>query len=124
MPPQPRPTRAELEAAAGRTIDDVIGPGLDILVVGINPGLWSGLTGHHFAKPGNRFWRAIAMAGLVDRVLLPSEQAELLDHARHGASCFHASDPQIGQHAPLEPRSAAISSPRVSSASTRSLVSR
>jgi TDG/mug DNA glycosylase family protein len=77
--PTTRPTRGELAAAAGRTIGDVIAPGLDILFVGINPGLWSGLTGYHFANPGNRFWRAIAMAGLVDRVLDPSEQHELLD---------------------------------------------
>jgi TDG/mug DNA glycosylase family protein len=77
-PTSPRPSRAELLAAAGRTIDDVIAPDLDILFVGINPGLWSGLTGFHFANPGNRFWRAIALAGLVDRVLDPSEQAQLL----------------------------------------------
>jgi TDG/mug DNA glycosylase family protein len=77
-PDRPRPSKAELAAAAGRTIDDVIAPGLDILFVGINPGLWSGVTGFHFANPGNRFWRAIHAAGLVDRVLDPSEQRELL----------------------------------------------
>lgn len=60
------------------TIPDVIGPGLRVLFVGINPGRWSGATGFHFARPGNRFWKAIAMAGLVDRVLDPSEQQELL----------------------------------------------
>lgn len=75
-----RPTRAELAAATERTIEDVIGPDLDILFVGINPGLWSGATGFHFARPGNRFWKAIAMAGLVDRVLDPSEQRALLAH--------------------------------------------
>lgn len=64
----------------GRTIPDVIAPDLRILFVGINPGLWSGATGFHFARPGNRFWKAIAMAGLVDRVLDPSEQHELLAH--------------------------------------------
>lgn len=78
--PTTRPSKAELAAAAGRTIEDVIAPGLDILFVGINPGLWSGLTGYHFANPANRFWRAIALAGLTDRVLEPSEQRELLDH--------------------------------------------
>ncbi len=72
------PTRAELAAATGRTIPDVIAPGLDILFVGINPGLWSGATGFHFARPGNRFWKAIHLAGLTDRVLHPSEQEELL----------------------------------------------
>lgn len=75
-----RPTKAELVAATERAIEDVIGPDLDILFVGINPGLWSGATGFHFARPGNRFWKAIAMAGLVDRVLDPSEQHELLAH--------------------------------------------
>lgn len=75
-----RPTRAELAAATERTIEDVIGLGLGTLFVGINPGLWSGATGFHFARPGNRFWKAIAMAGLVDRVLDPSEQGELLAH--------------------------------------------
>jgi double-stranded uracil-DNA glycosylase len=75
---RPRPSKAELAAAAGRTIEDVIAPDLDILFVGINPGLWSGLTGFHFANPANRFWRAIHEAGLTDRVLDPSEQRELL----------------------------------------------
>jgi TDG/mug DNA glycosylase family protein len=72
------PTRDELAAATGRTIADVIAPGLDILFVGINPGLWSGATGFHFARPGNRFWKAIHLAGLTDRVLDPSEQEALL----------------------------------------------
>ncbi len=72
------PTKGDLAAATGRSIPDVIAPGLDILFVGINPGLWSGATGFHFARPGNRFWKAIAQAGLVDRVLDPSEQHALL----------------------------------------------
>jgi TDG/mug DNA glycosylase family protein len=77
MPPT-RPTTADLAAATGRTIPDVIADGLGILFVGINPGLWSGATGFHFARPGNRFWKAIHLAGLTDRVLDPSEQHELL----------------------------------------------
>jgi TDG/mug DNA glycosylase family protein len=77
MPPI-RPTQADLEAATGRTIPDVIAEGLGILFVGINPGIWSGATGFHFARPGNRFWKAIHLAGLTDRVLDPSEQDELL----------------------------------------------
>ena len=55
-----RPTEADLAAARDRTLEDVIAPDLRILFVGINPGLWSGATGFHFARPGNRFWRAIA----------------------------------------------------------------
>ena len=76
--PRPRPTRAELAAAAGGTIPDVIAPGLDILFCGINPSLTSGATGWHFAHPGNRFWRAVHDSGLTPRRLLPSEQNELL----------------------------------------------
>jgi TDG/mug DNA glycosylase family protein len=48
--------------------------------VGINPGLWSGATGHHFARPGNRFWRAIHEAGLTPVLLSPDQQDELLGY--------------------------------------------
>jgi TDG/mug DNA glycosylase family protein len=72
------PTKAELEAARGRTVPDVLGPGLRVVFVGINPGLWSGATGHHFARPGNRFWKALHGAGFTDRVLSPFEERELL----------------------------------------------
>jgi len=75
----PRPNKEDLAAARDKTIEDVIAPGLGVLFVGINPGLWSGATGFHFARPGNRFWRAIHEAGLTPRVLMPSEQCELLD---------------------------------------------
>jgi TDG/mug DNA glycosylase family protein len=82
----PRPvaarlTRAELEAARDRTIPDVLpGPGdppLRVLFSGINPGLVSAATGHHFARPGNRFWPALYGAGFTPRLLLPAEQDEL-----------------------------------------------
>jgi TDG/mug DNA glycosylase family protein len=56
----------------------VIGPGLSVLFVGINPGLYSAATGHHFARPGNRFWPALHAAGFTPRLLHPSEQRELL----------------------------------------------
>jgi TDG/mug DNA glycosylase family protein len=74
-----RPTRAQLEAAAGRTIPDVIAPDLDVLFCGINPGLYSGATGHHFARPGNRFWPALYAAGFTARLLKPWEKHELLE---------------------------------------------
>ncbi len=74
----PRPTRAELSAAAGRTIADVLAPGLRVLFCGINPGLYSAATGHHFARPGNRFWPALYRSGFTSRLLRPSEQEELL----------------------------------------------
>jgi TDG/mug DNA glycosylase family protein len=56
----------------------VIAPGLQVLFCGINPGLVSAATGHHFARPGNRFWPALYRSGFTDRLLLPGEQKELL----------------------------------------------
>ncbi|MCO1654390.1 G/U mismatch-specific DNA glycosylase [Pseudonocardia humida] len=77
----PAPTPAELAAARDRTIDDVLpGPGdppLRVLFCGINPGLVSAATGHHFARPGNRFWPALHASGFTPRRLLPAEQGEL-----------------------------------------------
>jgi TDG/mug DNA glycosylase family protein len=73
-----RPTKAELAAAYGKAIPDVIGPGLKVLFCGINPSLYSAAVGYHFARPGNRFWPALHAAGFTERRLLPSEQAELL----------------------------------------------
>ncbi len=73
-----RPTAAELLAAHGRTIPDVVAPGLAVLFCGINPGLYSAATGWHFARPGNRFWPALHRGGFVPRQLHPSEQRELL----------------------------------------------
>jgi TDG/mug DNA glycosylase family protein len=75
--PPPRPTPAELAAAQDRTIPDVTGPGLRVLFCGINPGLWSGATGHHFARPGNRFWPALHRSGFTPRQLAPHEQGQL-----------------------------------------------
>ncbi|MCP2268423.1 G/U mismatch-specific uracil-DNA glycosylase [Actinokineospora diospyrosa] len=76
----PRPTRAELAAANDRTIADVLGPGLEVLFCGINPSLYSGATGHHFARPGNRFWPALHLSGFTPRLLAPHEQHLLPDH--------------------------------------------
>ena len=77
----PRPTRAELEAARALTVPDVL-PGPDdppcaVLFCGINPGLVTALTGHHFGRPGNRFWPALHRSGFTPRLLLPAEQDEL-----------------------------------------------
>lgn len=77
--PEARPTREEVLAAAGRTVPDVIAPELKVLFCGINPGLYSGATGHHFARPGNRFWRALHAAGFTDRLLAPWEERSLLE---------------------------------------------
>ncbi|MBA3521635.1 MAG: G/U mismatch-specific DNA glycosylase [Gemmatimonadales bacterium] len=78
MKPKP-PSREAVLAAGGRTVPDLIAPGLGILFCGINPGLYSGATGHHFARPGNRFWPALYAAGLTERVIGPWEESLLLD---------------------------------------------
>jgi TDG/mug DNA glycosylase family protein len=72
-----RPTPDELISAEGRTIPEVIGPGVRYLFVGINPGLWSGATGHHFARPGNRFWPTLHGAGFTPRLLVPDDEVTL-----------------------------------------------
>jgi double-stranded uracil-DNA glycosylase len=74
----PKPSPAQLAAAAGRGIRDVVAPDLRVLFVGINPGLYTAATGHHFARPGNRFWPALHAAGFSERLLHPSEQRLLL----------------------------------------------
>ena len=73
-----RPTAEELEAARGRTVPDVIAPGLKVLFCGINPGLYTAAIGHHFGRPGNRFWPTLHRAGFTPRLLSPYEERELL----------------------------------------------
>jgi TDG/mug DNA glycosylase family protein len=69
---------ADIRAARKRTLPDVIGPGLRVLFCGINPGLWSAAIGHHFGRPGNRFWPALHAGGFTDRVFSPYEDGSLL----------------------------------------------
>ena len=76
---QPRPTRSDLAAAYGRPVPDLIAPDLKVLFCGINPSLYSAATGHHFARPGNRFWPALYGAGFTQRLLKPWEEALLLE---------------------------------------------
>src|SRR5437773_12503806 len=73
-----RPTKNDLLNANGKTVADVIGVDLQILFCGINPGLYSAAVGHHFARPGNRFWPALFAAGFTDRLLSPFDERELL----------------------------------------------
>lgn len=60
-------TRAELESYVNSTVADLVGPGLLLLFVGINPGLWTAATQTHFAHPGNRFYPALLAAGIIER---------------------------------------------------------
>jgi double-stranded uracil-DNA glycosylase len=73
-----RPSRAELLSSVNKKVPDIIAPGLRVLFCGINPGLYSAATGHHFARPGNRFWPALHAAGFTDRLLSPREEQQLL----------------------------------------------
>jgi|SRR5215831_4131981 len=73
-----RPTKEQLLAAHGQTLPDVIAPNLRVLFCGINPGLYTAAVGHHFARPGNRFWPALHQSGFTGRLLSPFAERELL----------------------------------------------
>jgi TDG/mug DNA glycosylase family protein len=63
-----------------KPLPDVVAPGLDVLFCGINPSLLSAARGHHFARPGNRFWPALHRAALTPRLFSPEEDRDLLRH--------------------------------------------
>lgn len=73
-----KPTREQLLAATEKTVADVIAPNLRVLFCGINPGLYTAAVGHHFARPGNRFWPALYAGGFTERLLSPFDERELL----------------------------------------------
>jgi TDG/mug DNA glycosylase family protein len=76
-PMSKRPAAADLVAARDRTLPDILpepGAEFTVLFCGINPGLYSAATGYHFARPGNRFWPALHLAGFTSRLLAPSDQ--------------------------------------------------
>jgi double-stranded uracil-DNA glycosylase len=73
-----KPTKEQLLAATEKTVADVIAPDLRVLFSGINPGLYTAAVGHHFARPGNRFWTALHASGFTDRLLSPFDERELL----------------------------------------------
>lgn len=73
-----RPSREEILGARDKTLPDVIAPDLRVLFCGINPGLYTAAIGHHFGRPGNRFWPALHRSGFTERQLDPSEERELL----------------------------------------------
>ncbi|MFK4226534.1 G/U mismatch-specific DNA glycosylase [Streptomyces sp. NPDC019890] len=71
-------TPEELEAARDRIVPDVVAGGLSVLFCGINPGLMTAATGHHFARPGNRFWPVLHLSGFTPHRFKPAEQQKLL----------------------------------------------
>ena len=82
-----KPSKEDLHDALNRTVSDLIDHDLKVLFCGINPGIYSGATGLHFARPGNKFWKALHGAGFTDRLLDPSEEHELLERGC-GITCF------------------------------------
>jgi TDG/mug DNA glycosylase family protein len=73
-----RPTRQQLAAAANKTVPDIVAPNLKVLLCGINPGLYTAAIGHHFGRPGNRFWPALHAGGITPRAFSPFEELQLL----------------------------------------------
>ena len=75
----PKPGRAEILAAANRRVPDLIGPNLKVQFCGTNPGLYSAAIGHHFGRPGNRFWPAVFAGGFTERLFSPYEDGDFLE---------------------------------------------
>lgn len=76
--PARRPSPQQLLGAADRTVEPLLATDLRVVFCGINPSLYSAWTGHHFARPGNRFWPVLHRSGFTPRLLAPAEQDELL----------------------------------------------
>ena len=96
---QPLPS-ATLTPGSGKPLRDVVALGLDVLFVGINPSLLSAARGHHFARPGNRFWPALHLAGLTPRLMTPDEDADL---PRYGLGITNVVDRPTRTAAELSP---------------------
>lgn len=73
-----KPTKQQVAAAAGKILPDIVVSGLRVLFVGINPGLYTAAIGHHFGRPGNRFWPVLYRAGFTPRQLSPFDEQQLL----------------------------------------------
>jgi TDG/mug DNA glycosylase family protein len=82
-------------------VPDLIASGLKVLFCGINPGLYSGAVGHHFARPGNRFWTTLFRAGFTDRLIAPSDERQLL---RFGYGITNIVNFATGQARELSPQ--------------------
>src|SRR3984885_14330704 len=78
LPTPWKPSKAQFLAAQNKLVPDLVAKNLIVLFAGINPGLYTAAIGHHFGRPGNRFWPALYSAGFTDRLLSPFEELELL----------------------------------------------
>jgi len=79
LPTPWKPTKAQLLAARKKIVPDLIAKNLIVLFAGINPGLYTAAIGHHFGRPGNRFWPALHAGGFTPRLFSPFEESLLLD---------------------------------------------
>ncbi len=79
LPTPWKPTKAQILSARNKVIPDIATKDLIALFVGINPGLYTAAIGHHFGRPGNRFWPALHGGGFTPRVYSPFEESLLLD---------------------------------------------
>jgi len=101
LPPAPGPSKADLDAARDRLLPDVLpaaGAPFHVLFCGINPSLYSAATGHHFARPGNRFWPALHLSGFTPRLLAPGQQQQI---ARDGLGLTNVAPRPTAQAAEL-----------------------
>jgi len=64
----------------GKTLPDYLKPGLKLMIIGINPGIYSAQIGHYYGRPGNLFWWALSNSGLVPKPFGPENDSELLDY--------------------------------------------
>jgi double-stranded uracil-DNA glycosylase len=103
-------TRAELEAFRDATVPDLVGPGLKLLFVGINPGLWTAATQTHFAHPGNRFYPALRLAGIIDREIdrgvgmSDADRAHLIERGVGISNVVHRATAKASELTPAELR--------------------
>jgi len=79
LPTPWKPTKAQVQAAHNKLVPDLVAKNLVVLFVGINPGLYTAAIGHHFGRPGNRFWPALYAGGFTPRLFSPFEESLLLD---------------------------------------------
>src|SRR3954466_4174712 len=79
LPTPWKPTKEQLLAAHNKRVPDLIAKDLIVLFAGINPGLYTAAIGHHFGRPGNRFWPALLAGGFTPRLFSPFEESLLLD---------------------------------------------
>jgi double-stranded uracil-DNA glycosylase len=102
MPQVWRPKPEEVRAAGDKTVPDVLGLGLRVLFCGINPGLYSAAVGHHFARPGNRFWPALHASGFTPRLLSPFEDGALLELGYGITNVVERASASAGELSPVE----------------------